>query len=867
MNSLNGYGKLGGAAWRLVLKEGSDMAWQPIEDPLDRTRFPVEPWALSEVAFDERDLGVTETLFAVANGYLGMRANPEEGRVAYEHGTYINGFHETFRIRHAEDAYGFATVGQTMVNVPDAKVIRLYIDDEPLLLTVADLQKYRRTVDFKDGLLRRELVWRAPSGKLARIVTTRMASFTERHLAVMTYEVTVDRDAPVTLSSLLINRQDGEDEYHVSGPDAGDPLWDPRKTETFRQRVLSPELAEQDERDGATFLGYRCTNSGMTVTVGMFHELVTGNEFTRTDTVAPDVAEARFTVRAKAGVPVRLTKLVAYHSSRGVPPAELAGRCRLTLDRAVERGVSGLDEDQRQFLAEFWDRSEVGVLGQGATQQAVRWNLFQALQASARAEGAGIPAKGMTGSGYSGHYFWDSEIYLLPFLTYTTPNLARNALRFRYTMLDAARRRALELSEVGALYPWRTISGEEASAFYAAGTAQYHIDADIAYALTQYLRATNDMGFLEREAIDVLVETARMWQGLGFMRTAGHGAPVEFYIHGVTGPDEYTTVVNDNLFTNVMARFNLRAAARAVGLLKVTNPVAYSQAVARLGLRPVEPAEWVEAADAMHIPYDPSLGIHPQDDQFLQKELWDLDSTPSSKRPLLLHYHPLVIYRFQVLKQTDVVLAQFLCSADFTAEEKLADFDYYDPLTTGDSSLSAVAQAIMAAEVGYQELAQKYFFAALYVDLSNLHGNAVDGVHVASAGGVWSSLVFGFGGLRDSDGRLSFHPRLPELWQGIEFRLSFRGARLFVSLTQEAITFRLISGPSIKVWVRGEAVKVEGGDPVVVPLANQGPRLLGAPTARDITGAVRADGSVITATVPTAVGDTPEANAVEHTGD
>ncbi|MDR0627656.1 MAG: hypothetical protein LBG11_10465 [Bifidobacteriaceae bacterium] len=822
---------------------------------MDRTRFPVDPWALTEVAFAERDIGVTETLFAVGNGYLGMRGNPEEGRVAYEHGTYINGFHETFRIRHAEEAYGFATVGQTMVNVPDAKLIRLYIDDEPLLLTVADLQEYNRSLSFRDGRLTRELVWRTPSGKRARILATRMTSFTERHLAVMTYEVTVDRDAPVTLSSQIINRQDGEDEYHVSGPDAGNPAWDPRKTETFPLRVLQPTLSEQDEASGMVFLGYRCTNSGMTVTVGADHQLSTDNEFSRTDTLGPDLAETRFTIRAQAGVPLRLTKLVAYHSSRGVPNVELRDRCRLTLERACERGIDRLLEDQRAFMDGFWERSDVVVEDQGASQQAVRWNLYQALQASARAEGVGIPAKGVTGSGYSGHYFWDAEIYILPFLTYTTPRWARNALRFRYTMLDAARRRAQELSEVGALYPWRTINGEEASAFYAAGTAQYHIDADIAYALTQYLRATGDTGFLAREAIDILVETARMWHGLGFMRRSGRGAATEFYIHGVTGPDEYTTVVNDNLFTNVMARFNLRSAARSLRMLETSDPVAYSKAVARLRLEPAEPANWLEAAEAMHIPYDSSLGIHPQDDQFLLKELWDLDSTPPSQRPLLLHFHPLVIYRFQVLKQTDVVLAQFLCSNDFTAAEKLADFDYYDPLTTGDSSLSAVAQAIMAAEVGYQELAQKYFFSALYVDLNNLHGNASEGVHVASAGGVWSSLVFGFAGLRDADGYLSFEPRLPELWQGISFRLTFLDTRLAVRLTQDQMEFTSLAGPAVELRVVGKPVEVPPGASVVVPLDSQGPRLIGAPTARDIAGAVRADGSVITATVPTPVDD------------
>jgi alpha,alpha-trehalose phosphorylase len=350
----------------------------------------------------------------------------------------------------------------------------------------------------------------------------------------------------------------------------------------------------------------------------------------------------------------------------------------------------------------------------------------------------------------------------------------------------------------------------------------------------------------------------------------------------VTGPDEYTTVVNDNLFTNVMARFNLRAAAKAVEEIQLSDPLAYGRMVARLSLAPSEPAGWLQAAAAMHIPFDSSLGVHPQDDQFLQKELWDLSKTPPDKRPLLLNYHPLVIYRFQVLKQADVVLAQFLCSQDFTPKEKLADFDYYDPLTTGDSSLSAVAQAIMAADVGYQELAQKYFAAALWTDLTNLHGNSSDGVHVASAGGVWSSLVFGFAGFRDADGRFTFDPRLPELWEGITFRLLLHRSSVKVRLTQEQIEFSLEDGPEgclesrladrvesrlgndhgVEVWVRGVKFAVATGEPVVVPLSDQGPRLLGTPTARDITGSRRADGSVITATVPTPLSDRTDSDGI-----
>ncbi|MEC9052845.1 MAG: glycoside hydrolase family 65 protein, partial [Actinomycetota bacterium] len=345
------------------------------------------------------------------------------------------------------------------------------------------------------------------------------------------------------------------------------------------------------------------------------------------------------------------------------------------------------------------------------------------------------------------------EIYVAPFLTYTQPALAKNLLHFRSRMLDAARHRAAEMAQKGALFPWRTINGEEASAYYAAGTAQVHIDADVVYALTQYLTATDDVGFLLRHGIDILVETSRMWADLGFWRE--NGTPT-FHIHGVTGPDEYTTVVNNNLFTNVMARHNLEQAVAAVERIRRDHPVDFRQICARLDLTDEEVAEWARCAEGMHIPFDEGLGIHPQDDFFLDREVWDLSRTPDELRPLLLHYHPLVIYRFQVLKQADVVLALFLQGDRFTDAEKRADFEYYDPITTGDSTLSAVVQSVMAAEVGYHEQAWDYFRQALYVDLANLHGNTVDGMHIASTGGVWSALVCGFGGMRDRGGRLTF---------------------------------------------------------------------------------------------------------------
>ena len=640
-----------------------------VSDPLDRSRFPIDDWALVEAEYSTTDLGITETLFAVGNGYLGMRGNVEEGRETHFHGTFVNGFHEIWPIRHAEEAFGFARVGQTIVNVPDNKTMKLYIDDEPMLLSVADLETYERRLDFRDGVLHRDVIWRTPAGKRVQVRSSRMVSFTQRHLALMTIEITMlDESAPVVVSSQLLNRQDGKDEYHVKAAAMGEGV-DPRKAEAFDERVLEPQTHWASDR--RMILGYRCTNSKMTIAVGTDHEIETECNYSDIVHADEDTGKKVYRVDAEPGKPIKITKVVSYHTSRGVPVRELVDRCRRTLDRVRERGVAAQFADQRSWLDAYWERSDVVVHSQPAVQQAIRWNLFQLAQAAARAEQSGVPAKGVTGSGYGGHYFWDTEIYVMPFLIYTSPSMARSALRFRYNMLEAARRRAADLAQSGALFPWRTINGEEASAYYAAGTAQYHIDADVSFALCKYVDATGDTDLLHREGVDILVETARMWADLGFWRDGGRGAGQgSFHIHGVTGPDEYTTVVNDNLFTNVMARFNLAQAAVVVRQLAQDAPQAYDRMVRRLHIDPGEPDEWATAAEAMAIPYDEVTGINPQDSHFLDREMWDLKHTPAEKRPLLLHYHPLVIYRFQVLKQADVVLALFLQGDHFSLEQK-----------------------------------------------------------------------------------------------------------------------------------------------------------------------------------------------------
>ena len=495
-----------------------------------------------------------------------MRGNVEEGRETHAHGTFVNGFHEVWPIRHAEEAFGFARVGQTIVNVPDNKTMKLYVDDEPMLLSVADLEAVRPDAGLPGRIAAAgHHLAHARRANGSRSSPRRMVSFTQRHLAIMTIEVTMlDEDAPVVVSSQTLNRQDGRDEYHVRAAAMGSGV-DPRKAESFESRVLEPQSHWCG--DGRIILGYRCYNSKMTLAVGVDHTIETDNSYQELISADEDTGKMVYRVDAKAGRAdqdhqewLRTTPRVAYpcanwSTAAGGPWIAPPSRASSSSSPISVPGWTGTGRapTSRSSVSRRCSRPFAGTSSS--------WP-----RPPPRAEQSGVPAKGVTGSGYGGHYFWDTEIYVLPFLSYTSPKMARSALRFRYNMLDAARRRAQDLAQSGALFPWRTINGEEASAYYAAGTAQYHIDADIAFALCKYVSASGDDEFMLREGVDILVETARMWADLGFWREPSplDGMVRTFHIHGVTGPDEYTTVVNDNLFTNVMARFNLAMAAEVV---------------------------------------------------------------------------------------------------------------------------------------------------------------------------------------------------------------------------------------------------------------------------------------------------------------
>ena len=773
---------------------------------LPRDIYPTDEWRLVETRFDSRRVGASESLFTTANGYLGMRGTCDEGQPVDHHGTYVNGFHETWPIVYGEEAYGFAKQGQTIVDVPDAKIIRLYVDDEPFFLPTATLDRYERVLDMRAGTLDRTLVWAHSSGQRVSIRSRRLVSLEHRHLAAISYEVTLlAYDAPVVIvSEIAASAQ--------SPAGSGDP-----RIKQFGCEVLDPQVSRAADR--RIVHGYVTRSSGMTLSCAVDHVLRTDCDYTTKAQSDGRDGQIDFLIDGTVNASIRLVKYVTYHSSRRPQADELCDRADRLLNRAVRRGFSDLLDSQRQFLTDFWRRSDVVVAGQPEWQQTIRFNLFHICQATARAEGGGVPAKGLTGPGYEGHYFWDTEIYLLPFLVYTTPRIAQNLLRLRHQHLDDARRRAGEMNQRGALFPWRTIDGNEASAYYAAGTAQYHINADIVYALRKYADVTGDMRFLAEVGAELLVETARLWVDLGFFdRHDGR-----FRINGVTGPDEYNTVVNNNLYTNLMARENLWYAAETIRAMRADDAPLFRRLERATGLDPAEIDAWQRAADHMYLPFDERERVHLQDDSFKDKEDWDFENTPPDKYPLLLHYHPLVIYRHRVVKQADVVLAMFLLGREFSIGQKRRNFAHYDPLTTRDSSLSCSIESIVASEVGEADKAYAYSLDAGFMDLANVAGNVQDGCHIASMGGFWMTLIYGFAGMRDDDGRITFFPRVPPQFESLRFPLQIRGRRLEVELTPTAATYLLRGDEPLVIGHRGETIELRPDAAVTRPAVDGTP--------------------------------------------
>lgn len=752
--------------------------------------YGMDEWKIIQEQFDESNNLEDETIFSLGNGYLGMRGNFEEGYSGPANqtvaGTYINAFYESAPIYYPEDAYGYARNSQTMINVTDGKKIELVVDGERFDLRTGKVLAFRRTLDLRKGLLVREMKWESPAGKQVNIHIARLVSLKRKHAAAIQYEVT-----PLNFSGTveLISRIDGA----VRNQSAEG---DPRVGSALKGQVL--ETLERKQDGTFAMLRQRTKRTQFTIVCAAEHEASPAERCRIEGGVEEQSAFVRFTFEASEGQAVRLTKYLAYHTSKESPEApatlRLAEEAQQTLAQAKQDGFQTLVAEQEQYLDQYWSRTDVEIFGDPLLQQSVRYSAFQLLQSVGRDGKSNIGAKGLTGEGYEGHYFWDTEIYIFPFFLYTNPEIAKSLLEYRYSILDHARERARTLSRKGALYAWRTIGGEETSAYYPAGTAQYHINADIVHALKRYVNATEDMDFVLEKGAEMLFESARFWVDLGDF-ISGKG----FCINGVTGPDEYTAIVNNNAFTNLMAKDHLEFAVQIARRMKADHPQAWQALADKIRLADEEIEAWQQAAEHMYVPYNEELGITPQDDSFLEKAVWDFENTPKDKYPLLLHYHPLDIYRYQVLKQADVVLALLLQHHRFSLAEKKRNYDYYEPITTHDSSLSTCIYSIIAAEIGYLEKAYDYFQRTARMDLDDVNGNVKDGIHTAAMAGTWLSIVQGFAGMREHEGALTFQPTLPDAWEGYRFKVTYRGRMIEVHVTKKEVGYTLLEGEPISI--------------------------------------------------------------------
>jgi alpha,alpha-trehalose phosphorylase len=741
---------------------------------IPQARFPVEPWCVRELGFNRDELAQTESLFALSNGHIGIRGNLDEGDPNGLPGTYLNSFYESRPLPYAEAGYGYPESGQSIINVTNGKLIRLLVEDEPFDMRYGEIVHHERVLDMKRGLLHREVHWCSPGRRQVRVTSTRLVSLVRRSIVAVRYRVE-PLDGPMSLvlqSELVAN----EAVPSRSG--------DPRVSAALGKPLVSVRHGTLGNR---SLLVHRTDNTRLNLAVAM------DNHVTSPDDTTIDVIDfedwARFTVAtgAEPGSAVELVKFIAYGWSSERSVEALVDQVDAALTQAARIGWERVAAEQAEAFDRFWDGADVCIEGAEDIQQAVRFGMFHALQASSRAERRAIPAKGLTGTGYDGHAFWDTESFVLPLLSATAAQAAGDALRWRLSTMDLARERARTLGLDGVTFPWRTIRGQECSAYWPAGTAALHVNADIAFAAVRHSWWTGDEEFDRDVALPLLVETARLWTAVAY-----EGADGLYHIDGVTGPDEYTAVIDDNTYTNLLASRNLAEAAACARR--------WEERARDLDVHHDEIARWIAIAEHMAMPWNEALGVHEQDRGFTSRQRWDFDRTAKANGyPLLLSAPYFELYRKQVIKQADLVLAMHWCPDAFTQEEKARNFAYYEELTVRDSSLSACTQSVLAAEVGHLDLALDYLAEAALMDLHNLEHNSSDGLHIASLAGAWLALVAGFGGMRDTRERMRFRPQLPPGWSTLRFQVRPRGQVLRVAIAADTVSYTLEGTEAIEI--------------------------------------------------------------------
>ena len=768
--------------------------------------YPVEAWNITETEFSMETNYRNETTFALSNGYIGTRGTFEEG---YNftvdeglEGNFINGFYESVDIPYGEWNYGFPTRSQSLLNLPDLKKTEIYVDGELFDMRTGKVEDYSRVLHMKDGYVERKLLWTSPSGKKVQLVMKRFVSFVHKNRMYQQMQVTpLNFSGEIKIRSVLT----GNVENHT------------RKTNPligygpFGSRLHVNKLAAED---GVLYYEGNTLGSGMTMACGSCYQ-ISGNGDSEIVTVFgtdPEEISAacESTVEVAENTTITCEKFMVYTSSQDMDADKLEGFARKELEEAVEDGWRKEFQEHQEKTHAFWNISDVEIYDDEALQQGIRFNLFHIMQSAGRDGRTGMGAKGLSGEGYEGHYFWDTEMYVLPVFVYTAPELAKKLLEYRFRTLEPARDRAKVLGHPkGALYPWRTINGEEASTYFPLGTAQYHINADIAYAFWLYVSVTGDMEFFKDMAAEVLVETARVWADVGYFAECKGG---KYCICAVTGPDEYNAITDNNFYTNMMGRENIRYALKSLEMLKEQGQDVYEEFVSRMEITDEEIAYWQRIVDNMYFPYDEKRQVYALDDRFLMLKPWEDSKIPPEKRHLLYeNYHPLFVYRQRMCKQADAIFALYLHSNFFTQEELKRNYDFYQEVTLHHSSLSNCVFGMLACQIGNYDEAYEYFSQSARMDLDDYHDNFYAGIHAANMAGTWQAIINGFAGVRVNAGKLELHPYVPKQWKGMQFHILYRGRKLNIQLTHEKTRIELAAGEPLSLCLNDKEIHLEEG--------------------------------------------------------
>lgn len=738
-------------------------------------QMPLCETALVERDFDEKEINHLESLFALGNGYLGMRGTYDEPTAGEVCGMYINGVFATKQYNHLVKFKGYATKNEFTVNLPDWRIFTVTVDGETAAFSDNNISEHERRLEFDTGRLTRNFVFSTTSGKQVKIESIRLLNHKEVHGAEISYTVTpLNFSGEVQISSAIIKNTILRNQYNTE-----------TESESFTDNVYT--------------IKQLIPTTGQHAAVSVAHT-VKGNNYVVKDYNTPEKYTYCVNFALDKGETARAVKYAAFAGSID----GIENMTDYTESLAKENREKGFDffvNEQAEFWKEHWGKADIKIEGSPADQQAVRYSLFQLKQQLATVNNCSIGATGLTGPGYSGQVFWDTEMYLMPYYNFTDPYSQKELLMYRYRILDKARARAKEFDLRGAMYAWCSIDGEETSVVYEASTAEYHLNSDIAYAVWRYVDSTGDKDFLYSYGAEVVLETAVFMSLRGKFVKARGG---KFCINAVCGPDEYACGVNNNFYTNLTVKRHFEYAVSVLDDMRENAPDRLTKLLNKIGFTSEDEERIAKAAENMYLPYNDEYGIYMQDDSYLYEDPVDMTKIPMNV-DLRGLYHPLDLWRLQVSKQADVCLATFLHGDFFSKDQKERCYAYYEKRCNHGSSLSPAIYSISAAELDRPE-AYEFFRYTAYMDLYDFKGNTSNGIHIACNGGVWMSVINGFLGMRHYKDGLHFEPKIPKAWNKYSTDITYKGAVIGIEVSHGKTAFTIKSGDSVKFYISGKAI-------------------------------------------------------------